>query len=140
MRRQRGTAEKTAEPLVDIAITDNRIEAIAPNLTITAASELNVDGRLVSAPFVESHIHLDSALTAGQPRWNESGTLFEGIEIWRERKAGLTLEDVKARAIQALKLQASKGVLFVRSHADVSEASLTALKVCWKCARPSAIG
>ena len=79
----------------------------------------------MSAPFVESHIHLDSALTAGQPRWNESGTLFEGIEIWRERKASLTLEDVKDRAIQALKLQASKGVLFVRSHADVSEASLS---------------
>lgn len=121
-------ADERAAPLVDIAIVDNRIEAIAPNLAIPAAREVNVDGRLVSAPFVESHIHLDSALTAGQPRWNESGTLFEGIEIWRARKASLTLEDVKARAIQALKLQASKGVLFVRSHADVSEASLTALK------------
>ena len=121
-------ADERADPLVDIAIVDNRIEAIAPKLAIAAASELSVGGRLVSAPFIESHIHLDSALTAGQPRWNESGTLFEGIEIWRERKASLTLEDVKARAIQALKLQASKGVLFVRSHADVSEASLTALK------------
>ncbi|MGB3298132.1 MAG: cytosine deaminase [Phormidesmis sp.] len=122
------SAEIAQDRRVDIAIAHNRIEAIAPNLAITAPIELDINGCLVSAPFVESHIHLDSALTAGQPRWNESGTLFEGIEIWRERKASLTLEDVKARAIQALKQQASRGVLFVRSHADVSEASLTALK------------
>ncbi|NJM96294.1 MAG: cytosine deaminase [Phormidesmis sp. RL_2_1] len=116
------------EGLVDIAIADHRIVAIAPNLPVTATTELAIDGRLVSAPFVESHIHLDSALTAGEPRWNQSGTLFEGIEIWRDRKASLTVEDVKQRAIQALKQQASQGVLFVRSHADVSEAKLSALK------------
>ena len=113
---------------MDIAITDGEITAIGPNLSITGLTELDLDGRLVSAPFVESHIHLDSAMTAGEPRWNESGTLFEGIDIWRDRKATLTLEDVKARAIKTLKQQASYGVLYVRSHADVSEASLTALK------------
>ncbi|MEL6552601.1 MAG: cytosine deaminase [Cyanobacteria bacterium J06621_11] len=122
-------ARVVGEPgLVDVAIADQKILAIAPNLPLTARSELNIDGRLVTSPFVESHIHLDSALTAGEPRWNESGTLFEGIDIWRERKASLTLEDVKARAVKALRMQAECGVLFVRSHADVSERSLTALK------------
>ena len=116
------------EELVDIAIADQYIEAIAPHLPMTGVTELMINGRLVSPPFVESHIHLDSVMTAGEPRWNESGTLFEGIDIWRDRKASLTLEDVKTRAIKALKQQASYGVLFVRSHADVSEASLTALK------------
>jgi cytosine/creatinine deaminase len=116
------------DELVDIAIAHQHIQAIAPNLPTTAIREIDVNGGLVSAPFVESHIHLDSVLTAGEPRWNQSGTLFEGIEIWRDRKASLSLEDVKARAIQALKQQASKGVLFVRSHADVSEANLTALQ------------
>jgi len=85
-------------------------------------------GILVSPPFVESHIHLDSALTAGTPRWNQSGTLFEGIQIWGERKQSLTLDDVKKRAIETLRLQASQGILFVRSHADVSEPTLTALQ------------
>jgi len=84
--------------------------------------------RLVSPAFVESHIHLDSALTAGQPRWNQSGTLFEGIEIWGERKQSLSLEDIKTRAIETLKQQALQGTLWVRSHADVSEASLTTLQ------------
>ncbi|MEL7350913.1 MAG: cytosine deaminase [Cyanobacteria bacterium P01_A01_bin.116] len=113
---------------VDIAIAGNQIKAIAPHLDLNAPTELSVGGKLVSPPFVESHIHLDSALTAGEPRWNESGTLFEGIEIWRDRKATLTLNDVKTRALKALKQQAERGVLFVRSHADVSETSLVALK------------
>ncbi len=126
--RQCQLVEHSPGHLVDIAIANQHLVAIAPHLPITAPTEITVDGKLVSPPFVESHIHLDSALTAGEPRWNQSGTLFEGIEIWRERKASLTLEDVKTRAINALKQQASHGVLYVRSHADVSEASLTALK------------
>ncbi len=114
--------------VVDIAIAHDQIIAIDADLPITATNEIDIAGRLVSSPFVESHVHLDSALTAGEPRWNESGTLFEGIDIWRERKAGLTVEDVKRRAISTLKQQASYGVLFVRSHADVSEPGLMALK------------
>ncbi|MEO0867263.1 MAG: cytosine deaminase [Cyanobacteria bacterium J06642_11] len=113
---------------LDIAITDDTITAIEPRLEMTAPQEIDITGKLVSPPFVESHIHLDSALTAGTPRHNESGTLFEGIEIWRERKQTLTKEDVKQRAIAALKLMASQGTLYVRSHADVSEPSLTALE------------
>ena len=128
LRRCRLINQPGSAELVDIAIQDNQIRAIAPQLRQTADQEIDVDGQLVSPPFVESHIHLDSALTAGQPRWNQSGTLFEGIEIWRERKQDLTLEDVKARAIATLKLQASQGVLFVRSHVDVSEPGLTALQ------------
>jgi cytosine deaminase len=114
--------------IVDIAIADGRIAAIAASLDQTARLELDLQEQLVSPPFVESHIHLDSAMTVGQPRWNQSGTLFEGIEIWRDRKQDLTLEDVEQRAIAALKQQATQGVLFVRTHADVSEKNLVALK------------
>lgn len=113
---------------VDIAIQDGKIAAIAPQISASAQLELDLEGQLVSPPFVESHIHLDSALTVGEPRWNQSGTLFEGIEIWRERKQNLTVEDVKHRAIATLKQQAMQGVLFVRSHADVSEENLIALQ------------
>ncbi|MEM8503418.1 MAG: cytosine deaminase [Cyanobacteria bacterium P01_D01_bin.1] len=114
--------------VVDIAIAHDKIVAIDTDLPITAPTELDITGQLVIPPFVESHIHLDSAMTAGEPRWNESGTLFEGIDIWRERKASLTAADVKHRAIRTLRQQASYGVLFVRSHADVSEPGLVALK------------
>ena len=126
--RQCQLANRELGELVDIAINGDEIVAIGPGLTVSAQQTLAVGGQLVSAPFVESHIHLDSALTAGEPRWNLSGTLFEGIDIWRDRKQELTIEDVKSRAIRALKQQAEQGVLFVRSHADVSEQNLTALK------------
>lgn len=113
---------------VDIAIDAGKIVAMAPQLDATAQVELDLNEKLVSPPFVESHVHLDSALTVGQPRWNQSGTLFEGIEIWRERKQDLSLEDVKTRAIETLKHQAMQGALYVRSHADVSEENLVALQ------------
>ena len=114
--------------IVDIAIDDSKIAAISPDIPAFAYQELDLQEKLVSPPFVESHIHLDSALTAGEPRWNQSGTLFEGIEIWGDLKQNLTIEDVKKRAIETLKLQARQGVLFVRTHIDVSEATLTALQ------------
>lgn len=114
--------------IVDIGIHKGLITTISPEIQELGQLELNIHSQLVSPPFVESHIHLDSALTAGEPRWNQSGTLFEGIEIWRERKQNLSLEDVKKRAKETLKLQASQGVLFVRTHADVSESTLTALQ------------
>lgn len=120
--------DSSATQFVDIGIKNGEIVAIAPSLDSRATVELDAAGQFVSPPFVESHIHLDSALTAGEPRWNESGTLFEGIQIWGERKRNLTKEDVKQRAIATLKQQASQGVLFVRSHADVSEPQLIALQ------------
>ncbi|AFY53989.1 cytosine deaminase-like metal-dependent hydrolase [Rivularia sp. PCC 7116] len=113
---------------VDIAIKDGQITAISPNLTESAAQEIDLSGKLISPPFVESHIHLDSVLTAGEPRWNESGTLFEGIQIWGDRKRQITIEDVKNRALTMLKEQAAQGILFVRTHADVSEPNLIALQ------------
>jgi cytosine deaminase len=117
----------TGDP-VDIQVEQGMITAIAPHLSGEAPRELNVQGHLVSPPFVESHIHLDSALTAGEPRFNQSGTLFEGIQIWGERKPQLTREDVKHRAVATLKQLASQGVLFVRTHVDVSTPDLTALQ------------
>ena len=89
---------------------------------------LNARGGLALPPFIEPHIHLDTTQTAGEPNWNQSGTLFEGIERWAERKALLSHEDVKKRAWQTLKWQMANGIQYVRTHVDVSDPSLTALK------------
>jgi len=113
--------------LVDIAIQACKIAAIQPTISESAGREIDCAGQLVTPPFVESHIHLDSVLAAGQPHFNISGTLFEGIQIWGERKKSLTREDVQQRALQALKLMAGNGVLYVRTHVDVTEPNLIAL-------------
>lgn len=89
---------------------------------------LDAEGGLAVAPFCEPHIHLDTTQTAGEPSWNISGTLFEGIERWAERKQTLSIEDVKSRAKQTLKWQIANGVQHVRTHVDVSDPTLIALK------------
>jgi len=118
------------EGLWQIEIADGKIARISaqPQQATPADQSLDGEGGLACAPFIEPHIHLDTTQTAGQPAWNQSGTLFEGIERWAERKAMLSHEDVKQRAMQTLKWQIANGIQFVRTHVDVSDPSLTALK------------
>ncbi|MGV2846344.1 cytosine deaminase [Aeromonas hydrophila] len=117
------------EGMWQILCQDGLIRAIEPMSThLLAAHELDGEEGFSIAPFIEPHIHLDTTQTAGEPSWNLSGTLFEGIERWAERKALLTHEDVKQRAIQTLKWQIANGIQFVRTHVDVSDPNLVALK------------
>ncbi|HDO1317663.1 cytosine deaminase [Aeromonas veronii] len=117
------------EGLWQIRCQDGVITAIEPHDEHAVAGRvLDGEGGLAISPFIEPHIHLDTTQTAGEPSWNLSGTLFEGIERWAERKALLTHEDVKQRAIQTLKWQIANGIQFVRTHVDVSDPNLVALK------------
>ncbi|UUR72965.1 cytosine deaminase [Enterobacter asburiae] len=118
------------EGLWQLAIENGRFGDITPMDDTHAESYevLNARGGLAIPPFIEPHIHLDTTQTAGEPNWNQSGTLFEGIERWAERKALLSHEDVKARAWKTLKWQIANGIQFVRTHVDVSDPTLTALK------------
>lgn len=113
----------------DLRIAEGYFTEIGPGLE-PAPGETVVPGggRLVLPPIIESHVHLDSAMTAGQPRWNASGTLFEGIEVWSERKRDLTVADVKERVNRAVRQQARFGVQYVRTHVDVTDPGLTALR------------
>jgi cytosine deaminase len=81
---------------------------------------IDAEGRLVTPPLVDCHLHLDASLTAGTPRWNESGTLIEGIQVWGELKPSLTEQDVFDRASEIVRWSAAQGTLFIRAHADVS--------------------
>ena len=114
----------------DILVDGDRIEAIRPSGTIPADGrpELDAEGRLVSPPLVDPHVHMDAVLTVGEPRYNESGTLIEGIQTWAERKPSLTHEDVKRRAREAIHWEVAQGTGLIRSHVDVCDPSLTALR------------
>lgn len=117
--------------LFRIELSGDRIHAIHPQphmIAVPAAADLDAAQNLVVAPFVEPHIHLDAALTAGQPRWNMSGTLFEGIECWAERKELTTHEDTKVRAKKTIDMLVNHGIQHVRTHVDVTDPSLGALK------------
>jgi cytosine deaminase len=117
------------DELVDIAIANGQFARIAPNLTEgDAAREIDADGRLLSPPFIDSHVHLDAVLTVGNPRYNTSGTLLEGIQIWSEYKPQLSVADVKKRALTAIGWEVAQGTLHIRSHVDVCDPQLTALR------------
>ncbi|MYL59495.1 cytosine deaminase [Virgibacillus halodenitrificans] len=113
----------------DITIHEGKIASIssAKQVSVNDQEILDVNGSLVLAPFIEPHIHLDTTLTAGEPEWNKSGTLFEGIQRWAQRKETLTHEDVKTRAKKALQWQVAQGIQHVRTHVDVTDPNLTAL-------------
>lgn len=120
---------ENAEETRDIRVRNGSFEEIAPGLSPLEGEETeDLGGRLVLPPFVEPHIHLDATLTAGDPVWNMSGTLFEGIECWAKRKDKLNAEDVKNRVRRAVRLYAGNGVQYIRTHVDVTDPSLTALK------------
>src|SRR5947208_3430336 len=113
----------------DIAVKDGRFVKIASELSSDSAQrEIDAAGRLVVPPFIDAHVHLDAVLTVGQPRYNATGTLLEGIQIWSERKQSLTREDVKRNALEEIGWEVAQGTLYIRSHVDVCDPDLTALK------------
>ncbi|MUK70481.1 cytosine deaminase [Aliivibrio fischeri] len=126
----KNVALRDQEGLFQILIEDGQFKTITDNEQALSYSGdiLDAEGGLANAPFCEPHIHLDTTQTAGEPSWNISGTLFEGIERWAERKELLSIEDVKTRAKQTLKWQIANGIQHVRTHVDVSDPTLIALK------------
>ena len=113
----------------DIRVENGKIAEIGANLTARPGEDVrDFAGKLALPPLIESHVHLDTCLTAGDPVWNLSGTLFEGIECWAKRKEKLTREDVRERVHRAVRLYAVNGIQHIRTHVDVTDPKLTAME------------
>ncbi len=113
---------------VDIAVAGGRIREVAPAIQAEAAKEIDAAGYLVCPPFVDSHFHMDSALSLGRPRLNESGTLLEGIALWGELKPTLTVDAIKTSALEVCQWAIARGTLHIRSHVDVCDDRLLAVQ------------
>ncbi|MBR4235519.1 MAG: cytosine deaminase [Clostridia bacterium] len=113
----------------DIRVTDGVFTEIKSQIEPLQSEEtLDLNGNLVLPPFIESHVHLDACLTAGDPVWNMSGTLFEGIECWSKRKDKLDEQDIRERVNRCVRMYAQNGVQYIRTHVDVTDPELTALR------------
>lgn len=123
---------KNQAGLVNILVEDGVIRRIAPVNEPMELGEgvekVDLEGRLVSEPYCDPHIHLDYVFTARSFQQNATGTLFDGIASWSKSKAALTAEEIKARARAGLKEQILGGTQYIRTHIDVTDASFTALK------------
>lgn len=125
---QNGRIENASAP-TSFRVEEGKFTAIGPDLVPLPGEEtVDLGGKLVLPPFIESHVHLDTCLTAGDPVWNMSGTLFEGIECWSKRKGKLSREDIRERVNRAVRLYAAHGVQFIRTHVDVTDPSLVAME------------
>jgi cytosine deaminase len=113
---------------LDIAIRDGRIAAIERMIQGEARRVIYARGHLVSPPFVDIHFHMDATLSLGLPRLNQSGTLLEGIALWGELKPLLTEEAVAERALRYCDLAVSRGLLHIRSHVDICDERLIAVR------------
>ena len=90
---------------------------------------INLNGRMVTPPFVEPHIHLDYVYSLeGRKAAAQRGTLFQGIAEWSNMKSGVSGEKIKANARRAIHRMIEGGVQYVRTHVDITEPNLTGLR------------
>lgn len=119
------------EGLYDIVTEGEKIIGIAKDSAgkYSDAEIVDLGGRLVCEPYVESHIHLDYVYTADIPaEETASGTLFEAIEKWFGSKHQLSKEDIKKRAYKGILTEMRNGVQYIRTHVDVTDPEFTAFQ------------
>lgn len=111
----------------DLAISGATIAEVRPTLHsgdeppgAVAPGTVDAQGGLVVPSFVDPHLHLDLAFSVDLVPENASGTLVEAIELWSEAKRSISAENVRERAIRAIKQEAAFGTGFIRTHVDVA--------------------
>ena len=116
LRRAR-TSDGPDAALVDIGISGGTIAAIEPELTADA-EVIDVDGRLVTAGFVETHIHLDKSCILDRLS-SRTGGLSEAIGEVARLKGEFTAQDVYERAKRTLDKCVVNGTTRMRTHLEV---------------------
>jgi cytosine/creatinine deaminase len=105
--------------VVDIAIDNGRVKAVAPDLAASAAEIIDAAGSMVIPGFVNLHLHADKSLLGEVMRPNVSGTLPEAIEITNEFKRKYDPQEVACRAGRVIETGIKNGTTFYRLFADV---------------------
>jgi cytosine deaminase len=100
----------------DIGIAGGKIVEIG-QMTTDAPGE-NVDGRLVTAGFVDTHVHLDKSCILDRCH-SEKGTLQEAIAQVADAKRAFSEEDVYERGRRTLEKAIVQGTTRMRTHVEV---------------------
>jgi cytosine deaminase len=102
---------------VDLAIADGTITAMGTGVADgPSARTLDANGGLVTPAFVEPHAHLDKMLS--RDRFGAT-TPSDAFAHARDVKRTFTVEDVEARASEALRLAIAHGIGRLRSQVDI---------------------
>src|ERR1700761_6043602 len=107
-----------AESLDVLIGAEGRILAIAPQVSREGAEVLALDGRLVVPGLVDMHQHLDKSRTR-KLLSNPEGTLDGAIAAYRAIAAGITREEMIARARGTVAACSARGTVAIRSHTNI---------------------
>ena len=105
------------EPPVDIGIEGGRVAAIEAGLA-AEGEEIDVERRLVSPGFIETHIHLDKSCLLDRCKSVE-GTLEEAISEVAKAKQNFQPDEVRERAVRTLEKSILQGTTHMRTHLEV---------------------
>ncbi len=119
LRNARLPDSKPDEPAIDIGVSKGRIAAIAPRLGGDAREQFQAGGRLVSAGFVETHIHLDKSCILARCECETRRSPHLAMERTSAVKHTFTVEDVTERAGGTLEKCISHGATRMRTHVEV---------------------
>jgi cytosine/creatinine deaminase len=101
----------------DIGIERERIAAIEPRLA-AEGQQIDLEGRLVTPGFIETHIHLDKSCILDRCK-AEKGDLEEAIGEVARAKRAFTPEDVYQRARRTLEKCILNGTTHMRTQLEV---------------------
>jgi cytosine deaminase len=101
----------------DIGVSGGLIAAIEPHID-AEAQEIKLEGGLVVAGFVDTHVHLDKSCILERSKL-EQCTLEEAIAQVAALKRDFTEEDVYARARRTLEMAILQGTTHMRTHVEL---------------------
>ncbi|MDR2922106.1 MAG: amidohydrolase family protein [Treponema sp.] len=115
----------------NILIGDNgRYMEISPSVKQPEhCTVIDGDGMFAAPTFINTHMHFDKAYTALSGRRQCTETLEDSISIMHSIKCGYTVEDVKVRAVRAIRECVMYGCTKIRTNVDIDNmAGLVGLK------------
>ena len=114
----------------DLLIRNGKFAKIETNIKPKSEYQvIEAEGKLVTPTFINPHMHLDKVYTALEGRESNYETLEESIKIMHDLKRKYTVEDVKKRAVRAIKECVSYGTTKIRTSVDIDNiVGLTGLK------------
>ncbi len=119
LRHVRLSDAKPGDPVMDIGVAGGRIVEIAPRIEASAREEAQGEGRVVSAGFVETHIHLDKSCILARCVCGRQRFPHGAMEAVSAVKHSFTVEDVTERASRTIENCILHGCTRMRTHAEV---------------------
>ena len=118
IRNARLSSPEPENSTVDIGVRDGIIMALEPKL-VAEGSDYDIDGKLVSPGLIESHFHLDKAMTIDRVPMQPDRRVRDHMERTASIKHTFTPEDIYARAQAMIEQCLLHGVTHMRTQVEV---------------------